>query len=117
MDKTAQMFKALSQGVRLRVLSLLTEGELCVCDIMAALGLPQSTVSRHLSYLERAGLVSGMRRGVWMYYRLADDCELPLQKEVMDALTRAFPSLPQFIRDRDALARYLKTKDGAASCG
>lgn len=116
MDEMAQMFKALSQGVRLRVLSLLAEGELCVCDLMAVLKLPQSTVSRHLSYLERVGLVSGMRRGVWMYYRLAG-VRFPLQKEVMDALMRAFPSLPQFARDREALARYLETKDRATSCG
>ena len=116
MDKTARMFKALSQGVRLRVISLLAEGELCVCDLMAVLKLPQSTVSRHLSYLERVGLVSGMRRGVWMYYRLSD-AEFPLQKEVIDALLRAFPSIPQFIRDREALARYLETKDKSVSCG
>lgn len=55
----------------MRIMSLLLEGrELCVCDIMAVLKLPQSTVSRHLSYLRSAGLVSDRRQGVWMYYQV-----------------------------------------------
>jgi len=71
MRTTAQIFKALSDETRLRIMSLLIEGrELCVCDIMAVLKLPQSTVSRHLSYLRNAGLVSGRRQGVWMYYQV-----------------------------------------------
>lgn len=70
MKQMAQTFKALSDETRLRILVLLTRGELCVCDLMAVLGLPQSTVSRHLAYLRNAGLVSDRREGVWMYYCL-----------------------------------------------
>lgn len=73
MKKTAQIFKALADETRLRILALLTDGELCVCDLMAILDLPQSTVSRHLAYLRNAGWVEDRRQGVWMYYRLADD--------------------------------------------
>ena len=47
---------------------ILNGQELCVCDIMAALDLPQSTVSRHLSYLRNTGLVNDRRQGIWMYY-------------------------------------------------
>ncbi|MBU4034431.1 MAG: metalloregulator ArsR/SmtB family transcription factor, partial [Proteobacteria bacterium] len=51
MQTTAQFFKALSEEPRLRILALLLSGELCVCDLMAVLQLPQSTISRHLAYL------------------------------------------------------------------
>ena len=72
MDETVQMFKALSEEIRLRVLSLLMDGELCVCDLMEVLNLPQSTVSRHLAYLRNAGWVAGRRQGLWMYYRISE---------------------------------------------
>jgi ArsR family transcriptional regulator len=70
MKDVAHIFKALSDETRLRILALLSDGELCVCDLMATLDLPQSTVSRHLAYLRNAGLVDDERRGVWMFYRL-----------------------------------------------
>jgi ArsR family transcriptional regulator len=70
MKNIAYIFKALSDETRLRILALLSSGEICVCDLMEALELPQSTVSRHLAYLRNAGLVDDERRGVWMFYRL-----------------------------------------------
>jgi ArsR family transcriptional regulator len=63
-----QIYKALSEEVRLRILMLLTQGELCVCDIMAVLDEPQSKVSRHLAYLKNTGLIQGKRVGTWMHY-------------------------------------------------
>ena len=72
METISQFFKALSEPVRLRILLLLLDGERCVCDLMAVLELPQSTISRHLAYLKNAGWVDGERRGVWMYYRLTE---------------------------------------------
>ena len=71
MKTTAQIFKALGDETRLRIMALLLGGqELCVCDLMAALDLPQSSVSRHLSYLRNAGLVDDRRQGIWMYYTI-----------------------------------------------
>jgi ArsR family transcriptional regulator len=61
-------FRALSEKPRLRLLGLLGRGEVCVCDLMAALELPQPTVSRHLAYLKTAGLVTDRREGRWRYY-------------------------------------------------
>lgn len=64
-------FKVLSEPVRVRILYLILErGELCVCDIVLALDLSQSVVSRHLAYMRNSGLVSARREGVWMYYQL-----------------------------------------------
>ncbi len=71
MQTQARIFKALADETRLRILALLIEGELCVCEIMAALELPQSTISRHLAYLRNSGWVQDRRQGVWMYYRLS----------------------------------------------
>jgi len=70
MKNTAKILKALADETRLRILVLLLEGELCVCEIIAALELPQSTISRHLAYLRNSDWVLDRRQGVWMYYRL-----------------------------------------------
>lgn len=71
-----QLFKGLSDPVRLRIAHLLCQrGELCVCHLTEALALPQSTVSRHLNTLKSCGLVEAERRGQWVYYqmRLSND--------------------------------------------
>ena len=67
-----QLFKAMADGTRLRILALLAGGEVCVCDIHETLGIPQPRASRHLAYLRRAGLVLDRKEGLWVYYRLAD---------------------------------------------
>ena len=69
METLASFFKALADPTRLRILYCLRHGELCVCDIMAALDMPQSTISRHLTTLKHAKLVQGRRCGKWMYYK------------------------------------------------
>lgn len=74
MNVSVSLFKALSDETRLRiVLLLISEKELCVCDIIDAMKLPQSTVSRHLAHLRKAGLVTDRRCGNWMYYSLSDN--------------------------------------------
>lgn len=69
----SQFFKILSEPVRLRIIYLLLEqGEVCVCDLVNALEISQSVVSRHLSYMRSRGLVSARRDGVWMHYKMAE---------------------------------------------
>lgn len=68
----AQMFKALGDPVRLRLLSLIAShpgGEACVCDISGTFDLSQPTISHHLKTLRSAGLLDSERRGSWVYYR------------------------------------------------
>jgi|SRR5580658_1116059 ArsR family transcriptional regulator len=76
-DRTgaATLFKALADPHRLAVLATLAraEDEVCVCDFTSGLPLNQPTVSHHLKVLREAGLVTGERRGTWVYYRLAAD--------------------------------------------
>src|SRR5215213_4137307 len=65
-----QLFKAMADQTRLRILALLAGGEVCVCDIHETLGIPQPRASRHLAYLRRTGLVLDRKEGLWVYYRL-----------------------------------------------
>ena len=67
----AGMFAAFSDPNRLRLLSLLRTGERCVCELVAALGIPQPRTSRHMARLRKAGLVRSRRQGYWTYYSLA----------------------------------------------
>jgi len=67
----ATIFKALSDETRLRIYLLLGDGELCVCQIQVALALSQTKISRHLTVLRNARLVTARREGLWMYYQRA----------------------------------------------
>jgi ArsR family transcriptional regulator, arsenate/arsenite/antimonite-responsive transcriptional repressor len=68
----ARLFKALSDETRVEILGLLAgcEGELCACEIEGHFELSQPTISHHLRLLKEAGLISGERRGTWVYYRI-----------------------------------------------
>lgn len=66
------LFKGFADPTRIRILSVLAAGELCVCDIVELLDLPQPTVSRHLAYLRRSGLVEATREWKFAHYRLAE---------------------------------------------
>ena len=67
------IFKALADENRIRILNLLRNGELCVCDIEAILGIKQSNVSRHLNRLKTAKIIISEKKSQWVYYRLNDD--------------------------------------------
>jgi len=72
MTQPAKIFKALGDETRLRLVSLLlqTDKEVCVCEMVDALELPQYQISRHLTILKNAGLLQPSRKGTWVYYRL-----------------------------------------------
>ena len=115
MKHLAQTLKALSDPIRLRIILLLqSEGELCVCDLMAVLGLPQSTVSRHLAYLKRSCWVDTRRQGVWMHYTLSSE-SCTICRELLRTLKQHASNLPEAIADRAALAEFLKTKPTVCS--
>jgi ArsR family transcriptional regulator len=101
------LFKALADDTRLRILALLQAGEICVCDIHGTLGLPQPTVSRHLAYLRKAGLVQGRKDGLWVHYRLAALPD-PVMQTVLDAVSHALGHVEAGEKDR---RRLLKMAD------
>jgi ArsR family transcriptional regulator, arsenate/arsenite/antimonite-responsive transcriptional repressor len=102
LDRSVELFKALADPVRLRLLNLLTDGEVCVCHLYAALDLPQSTVSRHLAYLRKRGLVVGRKDGLWVHYRLAKTSgELP--ERLVDLVRESLGEIEPLRVDRQRL--------------
>lgn len=104
LDQTSQFFKALSEPLRLRILHLLMlRPSLCVCDLVAILAQGQSTISRHLTYLKNAELVTSWREGTWMHYQLNRKLQSPMN---LDTLEPFFSQLPECEADRSALEGY-----------
>lgn len=93
------MFRAFSDHTRLRLLNLLSDGEMCVCDLVRILGMSQPKVSRHLAYLRRVGLVKARRDGLWMHYRLAA-AHGRFHKSLLDCLGGCLADAPELARDR-----------------
>ncbi len=84
-----KLFRALGDETRLRILALLSHGELCVCHVESALGLSQPNCSRQLGILKSSGVVDSRRDGTWVYYRITSQ-ETESVKEVLAVLTRTF---------------------------
>src|SRR4029079_13526309 len=96
------LFKALADQTRLRILGLLLNGEVCVCDIHESLKIPQSKASRHLAYLRRAGLVDTRRSGLWIHYRLGRVAD-PVMAAMVDAVRHALTHVDVVRKDAERL--------------
>jgi ArsR family transcriptional regulator len=112
MDDYVEVFKALADKTRLRIMRLLsiTDGQLCVCEIMDALGRPQYQISKHLNILKKAKLVEGERKGTWVYYS-------PLKQDSafnrrLFKLLKEQLSEEEFLEDEEKLKRRLRLRDG-----
>jgi len=105
--KTLNILKALSDETRLRIINLLYERELCVCDVMETLKISQTKASRHLSYMKNAGLVSDRKSAQWVYYSLikSEGSEF-LDSLVYDTLRK----MEEFKQDLINLNEHLKNK-------
>ena len=110
LDAFARQHKALGDPSRLRIMRLLKEKSLCVCEIEEVLDLPQYAVSRHLGVLRQAGLVQGWREGTWMHYRLAEKLP-PAWSKALTALAQAWDADKQIKKD---LQRLKKQCQGCA---
>ena len=110
-----QYFQLLSDDTRLRSLLLMQqEGELCVCELVHALGIIQPKVSRHLAALRDAGVVIDRRQGQWIYYQLNPD--LPdWANQVLKATVAEAVNQELFINDL-ALLADMPNRPGAACC-
>ena len=92
LEALTRVYAALADPTRLRILSLLGDGEICVCHLHASLDVPQPTASRHLAYLRKAGLVEARRDGIWMHYKMAaldNPVVAPVVNAALHALTHA----------------------------
>jgi ArsR family transcriptional regulator len=104
-----QIFKALADAKRLRIVNLLLHGELCVCDIQYVLENSQPNVSRHLAYLKNSGIVLDRRDGYRVFYRIANPRES--NRKVL------FDFLRQIFKDEDRLDQDTKRLREAIASG
>lgn len=111
MTQPYQIFKALGDETRLRLVNLFlqTTEDLCVCEMVDALKLPQYQISKHLMLLKNAGLLQATREGTWVYYRL-DREESPLLRDLFKVLHRHLKQ-QTFNADAAQLARRLALRE------
>ena len=108
MNDLVTIFKALSDETRLRIIKLLEQGELCVCDITAALDMVQPKVSFHLSALKEAGLIKDRKQGKWTHYSL-NEKDLFRRMLILSACERMQDGT--ISGDRKRLNAFLGNKD------
>ncbi len=113
MRQFIKIMKALSDPNRVKVLKLLQHRVLCVCEIREALGLAQSTVSKHLKILEEAGLITFYKDGLWVNYRLADGSSSPYAARLLESLRQWLEDDPEI----KALVARLPSIDREQICG
>ncbi|HMK55027.1 MAG TPA: metalloregulator ArsR/SmtB family transcription factor [Dissulfurispiraceae bacterium] len=114
MKDVIDVFKSLTDETRLRILKLLETGELCVCEIVAAVNIVQPKISFHLRTLKRAGLVKDTKHGKWTHYRL-DDSDIFKRFLLISVLERI--ESDKILKDRSRLEKFRQGKDVAAACG
>jgi ArsR family transcriptional regulator, arsenate/arsenite/antimonite-responsive transcriptional repressor len=110
-SQASRFFKALGDEMRLRIVALLSHGELCVCHIEEALGLSQSNVSHHLSVLRNAGIVEPHRNGKWVYYRVSTQVDDVCREQLRCLIA----SYQQYDGLTEEVERLLRSK-GVISC-
>jgi ArsR family transcriptional regulator len=112
MNNYTEVFKALSDETRLRIMRLLaiTNRQVCVCEFVDALELPQYQVSKHLNVLKNADLVDGERRGTWVYYSpLKESSSFNIQ---LFQLLKEQLSDSIFLLDAERLKQRMELRDG-----
>ncbi|HMK49543.1 MAG TPA: metalloregulator ArsR/SmtB family transcription factor [Dissulfurispiraceae bacterium] len=108
MQEILNIFKALSDETRLRILKLLEHGELCVCDIFSALDMVQPKVSFHLSVLKDAGLIKDRKAGRWVHYSL-DDSDMLRRFLLHTVIERVSEAVVR--DDRQRLTAFMESKN------
>ncbi|MEQ1690896.1 MAG: metalloregulator ArsR/SmtB family transcription factor [Gemmatimonas sp.] len=113
-DDLDALFKGFADPTRLRLLSVLAAGELCVCDLVELLQLPQPAVSRHLAYLRRMGLVETTREWKFAHYRLSEPTNA-VHRNLINCVRSCFLGIPSLDAER-ALAESRVRERAVRSC-
>lgn len=113
MDYLIAVFKALSEETRLRILKLLEHGELCVCDIVAALNMSQPKVSFHLNALKAAGLIRDRKQGRWTHYSI-DDSDMFRRFLIFSVIEKT--PVESVSEDQRRLSEFKQAKSKNSSC-
>ena len=98
------LFRALADKTRLRLLNLMSHGEVCVCFFVEIIGSNQPKISRHLAYLRRAGIVAARREGQWMHYRITHPANAHAARVLNEVMT-LLQNDPQMRRDSNRLVQ------------
>jgi len=112
MMNTANILKTLSDENRLRIIQLLLQGELCVCEIENILDLKQSNLSRHLTKLRQEGIIERSKTAQWVYYTISDAFSSE-NKSLLIFLKEKFENEDVFVTD---YKKYKTFKDNNISC-
>jgi DNA-binding transcriptional ArsR family regulator len=110
MDSFIAITKALSDENRVRALMALGDQAVCVCQLIELLQLAPSTVSKHMSILKQAKLVSGRKRGRWMYYRLPGNAASEVVQQAISLVRQAMSEEPCIRMDAERMRKILGTK-------
>ncbi len=111
------LLKVLGDATRLRILLALQQGEWCVCELVYALEVAQSTLSTHLQRLRQVGLVATRRQGKWIYYRLPPNTP-PVVSALLSSLQGELVEHPRIVRDVARLQHCLQFRvDGCCVIG
>ena len=98
-----KVMKALSDPNRVKIIKMLQQRVMCVCELKAALNIAQPTVSKHLKILENAGLVKSYKEGLWVNYHLADGASSPFAATMLGNLRHWLESAPEILRIKEVL--------------
>lgn len=99
-----RLFQGLADPTRLRLLNLVADQEVCVCYFVEILDAPQPTISRHLAYLRRTGLVAARREGKWIHYRIATPVD-PFARQLLAHTLRWLAADKNMQRERSLLTK------------
>ena len=99
MREKIELFKVLSETNRVRILMMLMQRELCVCEITSILQLSTATVSKHLSYLRENGFIEDYKDGKWIYYKIVDNPKNEMVKTILEYLPLWFSNEDKVIQD------------------
>lgn len=105
-----RVMKALSDPKRVIILKLLGNRILCVCELQAILKIPQPTVSKHLKQLEKAGLVTSFKEGLWVNYKLSDGVSSPYSASLLGNIRHWLSDEPE-VKKLAALLPRIKRED------
>lgn len=108
MNEFMAVTKALSDPSRVRMLLALRRGELCVCQITELFGLAPSTISKHLSILQRAGLILSRKTERWVYYRLPEKSAPVVVREALDWVKKSLAKSGEAAADARRLTKIAK---------
>ena len=98
MKEFIKVMKALSDPNRIKIVKMLQQREMCVCEIQSVLGTAQSTASKHLKLLEDAGLVSYQKDGLWVNYQLANGSQSPFAASLIGNLRHWLNDSPEIMK-------------------